>query len=75
MEESKLSMLQRKSIQNAVNRGESLPPISRSSSAPVNHTRVILFLLIILILTNNSIIFVKNESCMAIYDSPVFGLI
>ncbi|XP_008560728.1 UPF0193 protein EVG1 homolog [Microplitis demolitor] len=41
MEESKLSMLQRKSIQNAVNRGESLPPISRSSSAPVNHTRVI----------------------------------
>ncbi|XP_044575744.1 UPF0193 protein EVG1 homolog [Cotesia glomerata] len=41
MEESKLSMMQRKSIQNAVNRGESLPPISRASSVAVNHIRTI----------------------------------
>lgn len=42
MEESKLSMMQRKSIQSAVNRGESLPPISRASSVAVNHIRVII---------------------------------
>ncbi|CAG5100794.1 Similar to CG5280: UPF0193 protein EVG1 homolog (Drosophila melanogaster) [Cotesia congregata] len=41
MEESKLSMMQRKSIQNAVNRGESLPPISRTSSVAVNHIHTI----------------------------------
>ncbi|XP_034944577.1 UPF0193 protein EVG1 homolog [Chelonus insularis] len=42
MEESKLSMIQRKSIEKAMDRGESLPPLSRATSAKaINTTRII----------------------------------
>ncbi|KAK0174115.1 hypothetical protein PV328_007228 [Microctonus aethiopoides] len=61
MEESKVSMMQRRSIQRAVDRGESLPPPSRATSATVDNKRI-----------NTSSSYWKKRSHEAIVNSGAY---